>query len=129
MANRDRTVCRRCRQTMEISDKGLSVFMFCQTIGVKPRRKSGAPTIYICPACTMVMAVKPCPEEWDFFNVAAYHMVRNLVGMHRIETQAAFAHMFELVIAREGRISEAEIIAELAEPQILPPSRALKAAS
>lgn len=130
MPNRDRTTCRRCGTVMEISDKGISVFMFCQTIGVKPRRKSAAPTVYICPSCVMVMAVKPAPNEWDFFNFAAYHMVRNLVGMHRLETQAAMGRMFELVIEHEGKISEAEISRELPEPEIIVPSvRRLQAAS
>ena len=123
MANRDRATCRRCGSVVEVSDKGIAVFMFCQTVGVKPRRKQGAPTIYICPSCVMVMAVKPRPEEWDFFNFAAYHMVRNLTGMHRIETQNAMGRMFELVIEREGKISEAEIIAELPEPEVLRPAR------
>jgi hypothetical protein len=125
--NRDRTTCQRCGTIVEVSGKGIAVFMFCQTIGVKPRRKSGAPTIYICPSCVMVMAVKPQPEEWDFFNLNAYHMVRNLTGMHRMETQEAMARMFELVIEREGRISDAEIVAELPEPEVLRPSRVLKA--
>jgi hypothetical protein len=130
MPNRDRTTCRRCGTIVEISDKGISVFMFCQTIGVKPRRKSAAPTVYICPSCVMVMAVKPAPSEWDFFNFAAYHMVRNLVGMHRLETQAAMGRMFELVIEHEGKISEAEISRELPEAEIIPPAaRRLQAAS
>src|SRR5579862_4080965 len=126
MANRERTTCRRCGTIVEVSDKGIAVFMFCQTIGVKPRRKSAAPTLYVCPSCVMVMAVKPQPEEWDFFNVNAYHMVRNLTGMHRVETQEAMGRMFELVIEHEGLISEAEIMAELPEPEVLPPHRALK---
>jgi hypothetical protein len=128
MANRDRTTCRRCKAIVEVSDTGISVFMFCQTIGVKPRRKAAAPTMYICPSCVMVMAVKPSPEEWDFFNLSAYHMVRNLTGMHRVETQAAMGRMFELVIEREGQISEAEINANLPAAEILPPRR-LRAAS
>ena len=129
MANRDRSICRRCGSIVEVSDKGISVFMFCQTIGVKPRRKAGAPTLYICPSCVMVMAVKPQPEEWDFFNLNAYRMVRNLTGMHRIETQAAMGRMFELVIEREGIISEAEILRELPEPEIISPTRRLREAS
>lgn len=129
MANRERSTCRRCGSIVEVSDKGIAVFMFCQTIGVKPRRKSGAPTMYICPSCVMVMAVKPQPEEWDFFNVNAYHMVRNLTGMHRLETQQAMARMFELVIEHEGLISDAEIIAELPAPEILLPMKRLREAS
>jgi hypothetical protein len=81
--------------------------------------------MYICPSCVMVMAVKGAPDEWDFFNFAAYHMVRNLVGLHRQETQAAFARMFELVIAHEGKISETEITGELPAPQIILPSKRL----
>ena len=122
MANRERTTCRRCGTVVEVSDKGVSVFMFCQTIGVKPRRKAAAPTMYICPSCVMVMAVKPSPEEWDFFNLSAYQMVRNLTGMHRIETQAAMGRMFELVIEHEGLITEKEITANLPQPEILPPA-------
>lgn len=129
MANRDRTTCRRCGTVVEVSDKGISVFMFCQTIGVKPRRKAAAPTIYICPSCVMVMAVKPRPDEWDFFNLNAFHMVRNLTGMHRAETQEAMGRMFELVIEHEGHISEREIIGALPEAEILPPAKRLQAAS
>jgi len=125
MAQRDRAQCRRCGSMVEVSDKGIAVFMFCQTIGVKPRRKAAAPTLYICPSCVMVMAVKPSPEEWDFFNLNAYHMVRNLTGMHRPETQVAMGKMFELVIENEGMISAAEITRELPSPQIIPPPRRL----
>lgn len=128
MANRERATCRRCGTVVEVSDQGISVFMFCQTIGVKPRRKAAAPTLYICPSCVMVMAVKPKPDEWDFFNLNAYHMVRNLTGMHRADTQGAMGKMFALVIEREGRISEAEIRQSLPEPEILPPMRRLAAA-
>lgn len=128
MANRERTTCRRCGETVEVNDKGLSIFMFCQTIGVKPRRKCAAPTIYFCPACVMVTAVHPGFQEWDCFNFAAHQMIRNLVGAFRPETQEALGRMFELVIEREGRISEAEIVAELPEPEIISPPRALKAA-
>jgi hypothetical protein len=125
MANRDRTNCRRCGDVVEVSDKGISVFMFCQTIGVKPRRKQAAPTIYICPSCVMVMGIKSAPPEFDFFNHAAYHMIRNLVGTHRAEVQQAMGRMFELVIEHEGEISEKEIIAELPVAEILPPARRL----
>ena len=128
MPNRDRTTCRRCGSAVEVSDKGIAVFMFCQTIGVKPRRKQGAPTIYICPSCVMVMGIKSSPPELDFFNYAAYCMIRNLVGAHRIEVQQAMGRMFELVIEHEGKISESEIVAELPEPEILRPAKALRAA-
>lgn len=125
MANRDRTTCRRCGEIVEVSDKGISIFMFCQTIGVKPRRKESAPTIYFCPSCVMVTAVHPGFEEWDCFNFAAHQMIRNLVGAFRPETQQAIRHMFELVIEREGRISQAEIVAALPGPEIIAPAKRL----
>lgn len=77
----------------------------------------------------MVMGIKQGPPDGDFFNFAAYHMIRNLVGTHRPEVQEAMRRMFELVIEHEGEVSEKEITAELPAPQILPPARRLREAS
>jgi hypothetical protein len=129
MPNRDRTVCRRCGAQIEVSDKALAVFMFCQTAGMKPRRKASAPVIYICPQCTMVLAIRSGPPEPDFFNFAAWQMISKLTGTTRPEVQAAFQQMFEVIIEREGRVSDVEFSAALPEPEILPPARSLKAAS
>lgn len=128
MANRDRTTCRRCGQMIEASEKALAVFMFCQTAGMKPRRKASAPVIYICPSCTMVLAIRPGPPEPDFFNFAAFEMISKLTGTQRPEVLAAFQEMFELVIEREGRISEIEFEHVLPAPEIILPSRRLRAA-
>lgn len=103
--------------------------MFCQTAGMKPRRKASAPVIYICPACTMVLAIRPGPPEPDFFNFAAFEMISKLTGTQRPEVHDAFQEMFELIIEREGRISDADLTAALPEPEILPPARRLKEAS
>lgn len=128
MANRERTTCRRCGDIIESTEKALAVFMFCQTAGMKPRRKASAPVIYICPSCTMVLAIRPGPPTPDFFNCAAFEMISRLTGTQRPEVHAAFQEMFELIIEREGKISEEEFMAALPEPEILPPPRALKAA-
>ena len=129
MPNRDRTNCRRCGAQIEVSDKALAVFMFCQTAGMKPRRKASAPVIYICPSCTMVLAIRPGPPEPDFFNFAAFQMISRLTGTERPEVSAAFQEMFELIIEREGHVSDLEFIASLPEPEMLPPQRRLKEAS
>lgn len=129
MANRERTNCRRCGAMIEASEKALAVFMFCQTAGMKPRRKASAPVIYICPGCTMVLAIRPGPPEPDFFNFAAFEMISKLTGTRRPEVLAAFQEMFELVIEREGNILEAELDRLLPEPEILPPAKRLKEAS
>ena len=129
MPARERTHCRRCGAVIEVSDQALAIFMFCQTAGMKPRRKASAPVIYICPSCTMVLAIRPGPPEPDFFNFAAFQMIANLTGTQRPEVSAAFQEMFRLIIEREGNIAEAEFSAALPAPEILPPARALKAAS
>jgi hypothetical protein len=35
-------VCLRCRREIEAGQKSVAVYMFAQTVGVKPRQKSGA---------------------------------------------------------------------------------------
>jgi len=122
MPNRERTCCRRCGAMIESSEKALAVFMFCQTAGMKPRRKASAPVIYICPPCTMVLAIRPGPPEPDFFNFAAFEMISKLAGTQRPEVREAFQEMFEVVIEREGRISDEEFERMLPGPQILPPT-------
>jgi hypothetical protein len=103
--------------------------MFCQTAGMKPRRKASAPVIYICPGCTMVLAIRPGPPEPDFFNFAAFEMIAKLTGSQRPEVHDAFQEIFELIIEREGRLTDMDICAALPEPEILPPPRRLKDAS
>lgn len=103
--------------------------MFCQTAGMKPRRKASAPVIYICPSCTMVLAIRPGPPAPDFFNYAAFEMIAKLTGTQRPEVHAAFQEMFEMIIEREGNISDADLVRVLPEPEILLPSRQLREAS
>ena len=128
MPARERTCCRRCGAPIEVSDKALAVFMFCQTAGMKPRRKASAPVIYICPACTMVLAIRPGPPEPDFFNFAAFEMIAKLTGTQRPDVHAAFQQMFEMIIEHEGRISDLELDNVLPEPEVLPPPRRLNPA-
>jgi hypothetical protein len=116
---------------IEANEKALAVFMFCQTAGMKPRRKASAPVIYICPSCTMVLAIRPGPPEPDFFNYAAFQMISKLTGTERPEVHAAFLEMFELIIEREGRVADIEFNAALPAPEtvILPPQKRLRDAS
>jgi len=77
----------------------------------------------------MVLAIRPGPPEPDFFNFAAFEMISKLTGTQRPEVHAAFQEMFELIIEREGKISEMEFENALPEPEILPPPRRLREAS
>lgn len=125
MPARERQACRRCGVPIEVSDKALAVFMFCQTAGMKPRRKASAPVIYICPGCTMVLAIRPGPPAPDFFNFAAFEMISKLTGSQRPEVHDAFQQIFEMIIEREGKLSDVDLSNALPEPEILPPPRRL----
>ena len=52
--------------------------MFAQTVGVKPRQKSGAQRICFCPQCAVSLAMGMPPE--GALNMAAWDMIRDLVS-------------------------------------------------
>jgi hypothetical protein len=56
-------------------------------------------------------------------------MISKLTGTQRPEVLAAFQEMFEMIIEREGDISDADLDRLLPEPEILPPPRQLREAS
>ena len=62
--------------------------MFAQTVGVKPRMKSQAHRISFCPQCSVSLAMGPPPE--GALNVAAWDMIRDLVGSDPALNQAAW---------------------------------------
>jgi hypothetical protein len=49
--------------------------MFAQTVGVKPRQKSGAQRICFCPQCAVSLAMGMPPE--GALNLAAWDMIRD----------------------------------------------------
>ena len=56
----------------------MAVFLFAQTVGIRPRRKSAARRICFCPQCSVCLAMGLPPE--GALNVAAWKMIRDLVG-------------------------------------------------
>jgi len=62
--------------------------MFAQTVGIKPRQKSAAHRISFCPQCSVSLAMGPPPE--GALNLAAWDMIRDLVGSDRALNQAAW---------------------------------------
>jgi hypothetical protein len=80
--------CLRCNQELEAGHKSVAVYMFAQTVGVRPRQKSGARRICFCPQCSVSLAMGPAPE--GALNVAAWQMIRDLVGAHPALTEAAW---------------------------------------
>jgi hypothetical protein len=62
--------------------------MFAQTVGIRPRQKSSAQRICFCPQCSVSLAMGPPPE--GALNLAAWNMIRDLVGADPALNQAAW---------------------------------------
>lgn len=80
--------CLRCRREIETGDKSVAVYMFAQTVGVKPRQKSTAQRICFCPQCAVSLAMGMPPE--GALNMAAWEMIRDLVSAEPSLNQAAW---------------------------------------
>jgi len=70
--------CLRCRREIDAGHKSVAVYMFAQTVGVKPRQKSGAQRICFCPQCAVSLAMGMPPE--GALNMAAWDMIRDIVS-------------------------------------------------
>jgi hypothetical protein len=80
--------CLRCNRELESRHKSVAVYMFAQTVGIKPRQKSNAQRICFCPQCSVSLAMGPPPE--GALNIAAWNMIRDLVGSDPALNQAAW---------------------------------------
>ena len=80
--------CLRCNRELEAGEKSVAVFLFAQTVGVRPRQKSPARRICFCPQCAVSLAMGPAPE--GALNLAAWQMIRDLVGAQPTLTEAAW---------------------------------------
>jgi len=83
--------CLRCSRELESGQKSVAVYMFSQTVGVKPRQKSSAQRINFCPQCSVSLAMGPPPE--GALNLAAWQMIRDLVGADPALTEAAWENL------------------------------------
>lgn len=84
----EKPYCLRCKREIEAGQKSVAVYMFAQTVGVRPRQKSSAQRICFCPQCSVSLAMGPCPE--GALNVAAWDMIRALVSSDPALTEAAW---------------------------------------
>jgi hypothetical protein len=80
--------CLRCNRELEAGHKSVAIYMFAQTVGVRPRQKSAARRICFCPQCSVSLAMGPPPE--GALNVAAWQMIRDIVGADPALTEAAW---------------------------------------
>ena len=72
-------LCLRCRREIESGDKSVAVYMFAQTVGVRPRQKSAANRICFCPQCAVSLAMGLPPD--GALNMAAWDNLRGVVGL------------------------------------------------
>ena len=70
--------CLRCNRELEAGQKSVAVYLFAQTVGIRPRQKSAAQRICFCPQCSVCLAMGLPPD--GALNVAAWKMIRDLVG-------------------------------------------------
>lgn len=80
--------CLRCNRELEAGQKSVALYMFAQTVGIKPRQKSTAHRISFCPQCSVSLAMGPPPE--GALNMAAWDMIRDLVSSDPALNQAAW---------------------------------------
>jgi len=80
--------CLRCNRELEAGQKSVAVYLFAQTVGVRPRQKSSAQRICFCPQCSVSLAMGPAPE--GALNLAAWQMIREIVGSDPALTEAAW---------------------------------------
>ncbi len=83
--------CLRCNRELEAGHKSVALYMFAQTVGIKPRQKSTAHRISFCPQCSVSLAMGPPPE--GALNMAAWDMIRDLVGSDPALNQAAWENL------------------------------------
>jgi hypothetical protein len=87
--------CLRCNRELEAGHKSVAVYMFAQTVGIRPRQKSAAQRICFCPQCSVSLAMGPPPE--GALNIAAWNMIRDLVGADPALNQAAWENLRGIV--------------------------------
>jgi hypothetical protein len=96
--------CLRCNRELEAGRKFVAIYMFAQTVGIKPRQKSAAQRIVFCPQCSVSLALGLSPE--GALNIAAWDMIRDLVSSGPELNQAAWENLRGVVGLLEAGESE-----------------------
>ena len=90
-SNLENLYCLRCNQELGPGQKSVAIYMFSQTVGIRPRQKSTSQRICFCPQCSVSLAMGPPPE--GALNIAAWQMIRDLVGSDPALNQAAWENL------------------------------------
>ena len=92
--NSENLYCLRCNRDVEPGTKSIAVYMLAQTVGIRPRQKSSAQRICFCAQCCVSLAMGPPPE--GALNMAAWQMIREIVGADPALTEAAWQDLQEV---------------------------------
>ena len=87
----ENSFCLRCNRELAPGQKSVAVYMFAQTVGVRPRQKSTSERMCFCAQCCVSLAMGPPPE--GALNIAAWQMIRELVGADPSLNEAAWENL------------------------------------
>lgn len=96
--------CLRCNRELETGSKSVAVYLFAQTVGIRPRQKSAAKRICFCPQCAVSLAMGPPPE--GALNLAAWEMIRELVSSDPALNQAAWETLQDFTRSLPENVNE-----------------------
>ena len=91
----DTSYCLRCNREIIPGQKSVAVYVFAQTVGIRPRQKSTAQRMCFCPQCSVSLAMGPPPD--GALNMVAWNMIRDLVSSDPALSQAAWESMQNIV--------------------------------
>jgi hypothetical protein len=113
----------RCLREIQPHEKAVALTCFAQTMGMGKRRSSKSERLYLCPQCAYrVAGVEKEPTKAAPFDLAIFKVLLDLVGADPDVAQAGWEQLRE-------RRNEILTPPALTQGEVLPPAKALKAAS
>jgi hypothetical protein len=106
-ADLEHLYCLRCNRELETGSKSVAVYLFAQTVGIRPRQKSAAKRICFCPQCAVSLAMGPPPE--GALNLAAWEMIRELVSSDPSLNDAAWESLQVLTRSLPENVNESAL--------------------
>ena len=114
-----------CKREIMPWEKGIAITMFARTLGMGKQRTSKSERIFVCPQCAVRIASEKEPPKTAPVDVAFFHVLLDLAGADIGDVILAAGELLQR--RRLALLYPAELPAA-PEAEIIPPSRALKAA-
>lgn len=117
MSARKKEFCLRCQCGIETNESAVAMFLYAQTVGISKRQKAKGERLYFCAKCAVVLAMGAKPNN-GALNVAAFNLIRGMVGKNPAVTEKAWQELNESLVP----ISTMPALTEGGEAgEILPP--------